>query len=805
MHLDGWMSAVRTLVGVVLGGLFCVVIAALVVSSLVGIRWGWTSTRDQASAVAPQSPAPAAAAHSQTYPDPNAPGTAARIFVERKDFDGDISTTVARFARSLRDPKSIDELREALRGKGRRGIAALRAEYDRLSLDSPPTLPQAVKAIPLARSLAFLYMYEGKFTEATTWLDQAMALSKRPEISPDVQASLHALQAVSALRRGEIENCLECVGPSSCIFPLEPEAVHRQQSGSREAIKHFTAYLEWAPGDLQARWLLNLAYMTVGEYPDHVPAAFLIPPDTFRSKLDIGRFENVAPLVGLGVRGPNLAGGSVFDDFTGDDLPDLFVTSIDVDLGASLYVNRGNGTFEDHSAEAGLNSQIYVLNLARADFDNDGKPDVVLLRGAWDKPSRLSLLRNKGDGVFEDVTVAAGLDEPISSESAVWGDYDNDGRVDLFVCGEFHADSSKPSDVSRLYHNEGNGKFKDVAESAGIHNEFTAKGSAWGDYDGDGRIDLFVSNHDGPCRLYHNDGNGTFKDVAPELGLTGPAHERSFACWFWDYDNDGRLDLFVNDYYAFGADTIVHYLGLKGGNAGHPHLYKNLGEKGFRDVSEEVGLDWPITAMGANFGDVDNDGYLDVYFGTGGMAYAGLVPNVMIKNIDGRRFEDVTDSSRTGHLQKGHGVSFADWDCDGDLDLFSVLGGACPGDQSFNVLFQNPGHHRRWLKIKLVGRQTNRSAIGAQIHAELKGPDGKPRSIYRTIGNNGSFGGNSLVETIGMGDAKVVDRITVSWPVTGKTQVFSNVDADQFAEITEGTDSLRVIHQEPLSVPPPPG
>ena len=281
----------------------------------------------------------------------------------------------------------------------------------------------------------------------------------------------------------------------------------------------------------------------------------------------------------------------------------------------------------------------------------------------------------------------------------MWGDYDNDGRVDLFVCGEYHRDAPNTSDLSRLYHNQGDGTFKNVAESAGIVNERVAKGSAWGDYDGDGRLDLFVSNYDGPCRLYHNEGNGTFKDVAPELGLTGPAHEHSFSCWFWDFDNDGRIDLFVNDYNTFGADTIAHYLGLKGKDPGHPHLYKNLGEKGFRDVSLEVGLDWPIPAMGANFGDIDNDGYLDAYFGTGGMAYSGLVPNVMLKNVDGQHFEDVTDSSRTGHLQKGHGVSFADWDCDGDLDVFSVLGGAYPGDQSFNVLFQNPGHLRHWLKV----------------------------------------------------------------------------------------------------------
>ena len=165
------------------------------------------------------------------------------------------------------------------------------------------------------------------------------------------------------------------------------------------------------------------------------------------------------------MRGPNLAGGSIFDDFNGDDLPDLFTTSIDVDRGASLFLNRGDGTFDDRSAAAGLDSQVYALNLARADYDNDGNADVLLLRGAWEKPGRLSLLRNKGGGVFEDVTVASGLGEPISTESAVWGDYDNDGWLDLFVCGEY-ARRRTPNAAAqrcRLYHNKGDGTFEDVA------------------------------------------------------------------------------------------------------------------------------------------------------------------------------------------------------------------------------------------------------------------------------------------------------------------------------------------------------
>ena len=610
---------------------------------------------------------------------------------------------------------------------------------------------------------------------------------------------MRAILGVVAFRRGEIENCIHCVGPSSCILPISKAGVHTQPAGSRQAIEHFTAYLKLVPGDLRVRWLLNLAYMTLGEYPEKVPPQYLIPLDTFDSKVDVGRFQNVAPLVGLTSRGPNQAGGSVFDDFTGDGLPDLFVTSLDADRGAALFVNLGNGKFEDRSSQAGLDDQIYALNLARADFDNDGYLDVVLLRGGWERPMRLSLLRNTGSGVFEDVTIASGLATPIASETAVWGDYDNDGLVDLFVGGEFrppYPAGRTPPDARnrcRLYHNEGHGKFVDVAAAAGVAEEQCSKGSAWGDYDGDGRLDLFVSNINAPCRLYHNEGNGTFRDVARELDVTGPEH--SFACWFWDYDNDGRLDLYVNDYTSSLAEFAAVSLKVPIKRPSRPRLYRNVGAEGFRDVGREVGLDRSIMPMGCNFADIDNDGFLDIYLGTGRMALEILVPNLMFKNEAGQRFEDVTMSSGTGHLQKGHGISFADWDCDGDLDLFVEAGGGVPGDRAYNVLFQNPGHGRHWLKVKLVGIKSNRAALGAKIKATVQGADGKRRSIYRTVGNNGSFGGNSLVESLGLLDATTVAELEVTWPTSRTTQTFRDIAADQAIEITEGIDSFKPLPQ----------
>ena len=380
--------------------------------------------------------------------------------------------------------------------------------------------------------------------------------------------------------------------------------------------------------------------------------------------------------------------------------------------------------------------------------------------------------------------------EPIATESAAWGDYDNDGWVDVFVCGEFLPPSgetppfSDPRNRCRLYHNQHDGTFVDVAAKAGVTNEQCAKGSGWGDFDGDGRLDLYVSNMHGPSRLYRNNGDGTFTDVASRLNVTGA--DVSFACWFWDYDNDGRLDIYVNENETSLAETAAIAMGIKVEKSGRPRLYRNLGSAGFREMTREAGLDRPMAPMGCNFGDIDNDGYLDFYLGTGWMSYSGLVPNLMFKNVDGQRFVDVTTSSGTGHLQKGHGVSFADFDSDGDLDLFVEAGGAVPGDKSYNLLFRNPLEGRHWLKVKLVGTKTNRAALGAGIKAVVPGTDGKTRSIFRTVGNNGSFGGNSLVELIGLSDATRCAELTVSWPTSHTTQTFRDLAADQAIEITEG-------------------
>ncbi|MFI5454109.1 MAG: CRTAC1 family protein [Isosphaerales bacterium] len=800
----------RRMLGVGLGGIVCAASAVAAVAMLTDPNYSAAIERMIKGASGRGSSA--SAGLTRPHPGEAPPSERAFPLFSTSGFENAGYPTACRYTGPIQDRSSLEQIREAIKGRAQRGKDELLSQLRSIPPDSPD---QSFRAFPIKASLGLLSMYGGEFDEAVAWTESALAGSAGSAGMPSgLRANLEALLGVIHLRRGETENCVECLGPSSCIFPIAAEAVHQRPSGSRQAIRHFSAYLEQRPEDLGVRWLLNVAYMTLGEYPDKVPPGQLIPLDLFRSRLDVGRFENVAPLVGLGVRGANMAGGSVFDDFTGDGLPDILTSSFDADLGASLFVNRGDGTFEDRSGPAGLTSQPLALNVAHADFDNNGRLDVLLLRGGWEKPSRMSLLRNKGGGVFEDVTVAAGLAEPIASHAAAWGDYDNDGLVDVFVCGEFAASSgdglfsgdgdlsvSDPRNRCRLYRNRGDGTFVNVAEQAGVCNDRFAKGAAWGDFDADGFLDLYVANYyaangRGGNRLYRNNGDGTFQDVAPELGVTEP--QAGFSCWFWDFDNDGRLDLFVNDYAGDLNDVVASALGQSTSSKSHPRLFRNLGPTGFRDISLEVGLNRTILAMGSNFGDIDNDGFLDMYLGTGAPGYSVLIPNLMFKNIEGRWFEDVTTTSGTGHLQKGHGVSFADWDCDGDLDLFVEVGGAVPGDKAYNLLFQNPGHGRHWLKVKLVGTRTNRAALGARIRVDLQGRDGVTRSVYRQVGGASSYGGNTLVETIGLADATSIAALSVTWPASRSTQTFRDLAVNQSIEVTEGTDAPRVLNLPPL-------
>ncbi|MGI9239531.1 MAG: CRTAC1 family protein, partial [Verrucomicrobiales bacterium] len=263
--------------------------------------------------------------------------------------------------------------------------------------------------------------------------------------------------------------------------------------------------------------------------------------------------------------------------------------------------------------------------------------------------------------------------------------------------------------------------------------------------------------------------------------------------WFWDYDNDGALDLYVASYAArmddVAADAMNYSLNIEG-----PKLYRNTGD-GFNDVAGAAGITQPASPMGANFGDLNGDGFLDFYLGTGWPDYDELMPNKMYVGRGGTGFADVTMASGFGHLQKGHGIAFVDLDQDGDQDVFEEMGGAFLGDAYFNAFFENPGFNTSWVAIKLVGTKTNRSAIGARIRIDTESGGGT-RSIYRYINSGATFGGNPLQKNIGLGKADRIKRLEIEWPVSGSRQQFEDVEVNQAITIIEGVDAIAPIPQD---------
>jgi len=695
--------------------------------------------------------------------------------------------------------------------------ALCRARQDAIGA-AVTTLRDAVRALPagrdpitdeqratLHRQLGAVASFQGDMATARQEFEAGReALAPYTKDYADLHTKSRALDeaaAIAALRQGEIENCLAMPGSTDrCIFPLRPGGVHHHTAGAQTAFERLQPLVAESPDNLELRWLLNLSAMALGRYPEAVPKAALIAPDAFKSKLDsklsLPRFIDVAHDAHIG-RMEN-AGGTIVDDFDNDGLLDIVFTSVDYCTPLRLYHNRGDGTFEDRTEAAGLLKQLGGLNATQTDYNNDGHLDIFVHRGGWEIPMRNSLLRNNGDGTFTDVTREAGLSSAqYSTHSVAWADFDNDGWLDVFVGHELAP--------SQLFRNRHDGTFEDVTARAGVGATAFTKGVVAGDYDNDGYPDFYVSNMFGDNFLYHNNHDGTFTEVAKKLGVEMPF--ASFPTMMFDYDNDGWLDIFVVSYPNSVEEFVKYYLGLAPA-AETIRLYHNNGNGTFTDVTNATGLARVVPSMGANFGDLDNDGFLDVYLGTGAPSFASLMPNIMLKNEDGKRFVDVTEATGTGHLQKGHGIAFADLYNNGNEDIILNVGGAVPGDNYDDVVFENPGNpggsQNNWISLKLIGVKSNRAAIGAKIRLTLDRANhaaGASPIRYREVTSGGSFGSNSLTQHIGLGRTAVIETLDITWPASGTKQTFHNVPVNQFLEIREDaqTYTVRTIRRVPLT------
>lgn len=692
----------------------------------------------------------------------------------------------------------LADIADATEQDPRGNVHANKARVRTLREVTPPTDPK--NSLSYKRALAQELLYSGDNEAAIeTYIDMIDLVAQNPALFPDEYSlAIKDMLAISYLRLGEQENCIENHTIERCIWPISKDGVHTRERGSRKAIEVYTDILTADPSDLNAHWLLNVAYMTLGEYPDGVPEHWRIPPEALEAEYDIGRFHDVSISLGINVMG--LSGGAIMDDFNNDGLLDIMASSWGLRDQLQYFENQGDGTFSDRTRAAGLTGLVSGLNLVQGDYDNDGYLDVLVLRGAWlNEGQPNSLLHNNGDGTFSDVTESAGMLTAYPTQTAGWGDYNNDGWLDLFIGNE--SSRSKGRHPCELYHNNGDGTFTNVAEMIGVDALGYVKAVVWGDYNNDGRLDLYLSDWERPNLLFRNDGpdeekGWRFTEVAEAAGVREPME--SFPAWFWDYDNDGWLDLFVSGWRASAGDVAAEYLGLPRRDV-RPRLYRNQGDGTFANVTDATRLDRVMYTMGSNFGDLDNDGWLDFYIGTGDPDFRSLMPNRMFRNAEGQFFQDVTASSGTGHLQKGHGVAFGDLDNDGDQDIYTTIGGAYEGDVFSNVLFENPGHGNHWITLRLEGVTSNRSAIGTRIRLDLDMPDDS-RTVYATVSSGGSFGASSMQQEIGLGGATAITALEITWPASGEVQRFEDVPMDRVLQIREGEDAWREVVMDPLGL-----
>ncbi len=484
--------------------------------------------------------------------------------------------------------------------------------------------------------------------------------------------------------------------------------------------------------------------------------------------------------------------GCAWLDYNNDGLMDLYVVNgrhvngltdhsapDGMDATNHLYRNNGDGTFTDVTTQAGVPGSGFGVGITAGDFDNDGNEDLYITQY-----NSAVLYHNNGNGTFTDVTAKAGVNNPNFGTGAAFLDYDRDGRLDLFVGNylkfdpasrQYYSAQQYPGpleyapEINRLFHNDGDGTFTDVSAASGISAQpGRAMGVTVGDYDGDGWPDIYAANDTMASFLYRNNRNGTFTEVAAEMGVAyGQNGEASTAMGpvFGDYENKGHQGIFV-------SDAHFHRLLRNSGKSGEP-FEDETNESGVGSVSGQ------FVGWGDGLLDFDNDGWKDLFIVNGGLVWLIPQQSSLLRNNGDGTFTDV--SPRAGNFFQtqivSRGACFADFDNDGYVDAFIVtLGGK-------GILLHNTppaGNRNHWLTIKLVGTRSNRDGFGASLEAVA----GDLHQWVQTTSASGYLSQNDPRPHFGLGQHSVVDTLTIRWP-SGSVQTLHDIKADQVLKIIE--------------------
>jgi tetratricopeptide (TPR) repeat protein len=528
------------------------------------------------------------------------------------------------------------------------------------------------------------------------------------------------------------------------------------------------------------QWLLKVALDRWEGSSIRLPDSMTFPAtETKVENPPLLSFTDMAPELGVNRKDGN--GTCAFGDFSGDGKPDLVLAGSGLFLAA--YQWEG-GKFREVTEAVGLAKVQSAYSLNLVDYDNDGKLDLFLSLNGWNGPMRDRLLRNVG-GRFEDVSAGSGVDDPGSGFVSLWGDLDGDGLLDLVVANGVLKDGSIP----QIYRNLGAGKFANVTTEAGVKEPRTygTIGAALGDYDRDGDLDIFFNGlTNSPNRLYRNDGGFKFTEVTRQAGLAQQPLHNGFVAFFVDYNNDAWPDLLVTSLAPWeavleGLKRTYRVLDASGIHADATRLFRNNKDGSFSDVTLAAGLHRPMGTMGAGVADLDNDGWIDFYFGTGDPQLSRLEPNRFFRNNGDGTFSDLTTVvgwARPGN--KGHGACFIDVDEDGDLDAYTQLGGHYPGDHAENAFYRNlKGNQNNWLEIDLVGTKTNRFGVGVTIVVKAGN-----LTVHREVKGSEGFGATSPYRVhFGLGDHTKIDSIEVFWGT--RVMRLPGVRANQLLTIRE--------------------